>query len=170
MLAVEGILALDNARMGSVAQILAGSLQGGSQAKIRHRRELDGRVFQGGVLIADGAGGHDHVPGQHVQGNAAAGAHPDEGVRADVVQLLHGDGGRGAADARGAYGDLLSQQGAGVDVVLPVHADMDRVVKEACDGLAPTRVTGEEHIPPYVPFLTVNVKLHSDILHNDSPF
>ena len=170
MLTVEGILALHHTGMGAVAQVLAGGLQRGGNLKIRHRRELDGGVFQRGVLKSDGPGGNHHVPGKHLHVDAAAGAHPDKGVRAQIVQLLHGDGSRGAADAGGADRHLFPQHRAGVDVELPVHADVHRVIKVRRDCLASARVTGQKYVPSHIALLAVNVKLHSDILHNSSSF
>ena len=170
MLAVEGILALHHAGMGAVAQVLAGCFQGSGHIEVRHGRELHGGIFQGGVLIADCAGGNNHIPRQHIHGDATAGAHPDEGIGADGGQLLHGNGGRGAADAGGANAHLLAQQRAGVDVVLPVHAYMDRIIEVGSDGLAPARIAGQEYIPAHVPFFTANVKLHTNILHLNHPF
>ena len=60
---------------------------------------------------------------------------------------------------------FFSQQGAGVDIVLPVHANMDGVIKIRCDGFATARVTGQKHIPAHIPLFAMNMKLHSDILH-----
>ena len=57
------------------------------------------------------------------------------------------------------------QYGICVNIVLPVHANMDGVIKEAGNGLAAPRVAGEENVTPHVPLVTVNVILHSDILH-----
>ena len=122
-------------------------------------------VFQRGMLISDGSRGDHYIPGQNVHGDAAAGADPNEGIRADGRQFLHGDGGRRAADAGGADGHLLSQHSACVNIVLPVHADMYGVIKVACDGLAASRIAGEENIASHVAFVAVNVILHSDILH-----
>ena len=170
MLAVEGILALHHTGVGAVAQSFAGSFQSGGDLKIRHRRELDGRVFQRGVLKTDSTSGNHHVPRQHLHVDAAAGANPDEGIRADVMQLLHGNGGRGAADSRGADRNLFSQHSAGIDIVLPVHADVHGFVKIAGNGFTAPRVAGEKHITPHVPRLAVNVKLHTNILHDSSSF
>lgn len=46
------------------------------------------------MFKADGAGGHHDVPGLNVQIDAAAGAGTNEGVRAALVELLHGNGPR----------------------------------------------------------------------------
>ena len=151
--------------MGAVAQVLTGLLQRGGDFKIRHGRKFNGGVFQGGMLIADGTGGHHHIPRLNLQVDTAAGAHPDEGIRPDGCQLLHGNGGRGAADAGRTDGNLLPQQGTGVDVVFPVHTHMHRIVKMGGDGLTPPRVTGQKNITPHVPRHTMNVELHPDILH-----
>ena len=129
MLAVESVLALDHAGMDAVAQVLTGGFQRLRHTEVRNGRVLNGGIFQRSMLITDSAGGHDHVAGQHIHGDSAAGTHPNEGVRTDVVQLLHGNGGRGSADAGGADADLLPQQGAGINVVLPVHSDMDGVIE-----------------------------------------
>ena len=168
MLAVEGILALDNAHMGAVTQILTGSLQGSGDGEVRHCRELNGGIFQRGVFKPDGAGGHHYISGADLHINTAAGAHPDKGVGANGRQLLHGDGGGGAADSGGADGNLFSQQRAGIDIVLPVHSHMMGIVKMRCNGLAPSGIPGEKHIPAHIPFLTADVKLHTNILHKQT--
>ena len=79
--------------MGPVAKVLACSLQGGGNVKIRNCRELNGGIFQRSMLIADGTGGNHHITGADIHIDAAAGAHPDKSIRADGSQLLHGDGG-----------------------------------------------------------------------------
>ena len=165
VLAVEGILALDNTHMIPVAQIIGGLLQGAGDAEIAHGGKLDGGILQRGVLIADGTVCDDHIAGQHIHVDTAAGAHPDEGVRADGSQLLHGDGGRGAADAGGADGNLLTVQISGVYIVFPVHADVNGVLKMRRNRLAPPGIAGQEHIPAHIPLLAADVKLHTDVLH-----
>jgi hypothetical protein len=42
---------------------------------------------------------------------------------------------------------------------------MDRIVEMSGDGLAPTRVTGKENIPPHVTLHTVDMELLTDTLH-----
>ena len=170
MLAVEGILALNHTRMGTVSQILRCSLQRRRNGKVSHRRELNRCIFQRRMLKADRAGGDHNISRQHIHGNAAASADPDKGIRADGRQLLHGDGSGRAADSRGTDADLLPQQSSGVDVVLPVHANMHRVVKIGSDGFTAPGVTRQEHIPPHIPLLAVNVVLHTDILHSNHLF
>ena len=66
--------------------------------------------------------------------------------------------------------DNAAAQIAVPDIVLPVHAEMDGIVKMLCDGLAPAGVTGQEHITAYVALHTANVKLHTNILHKRHPF
>ena len=121
------------------------------------------------MLKPDGAGGDDHIPGLHVQINAAAGAHPEEGIRADIMQLLHGDRGRGAANARGADGDLLPQEGAGVDGELPVAGDKVCIVKQGGYGLASARITGKDAVTAHIAGLAVNMKLLFQFLHKKRP-
>ena len=132
--------------------------------EVGHGGVLDGRILPAGMLEADGAGGHHHVAGADIQIDAAAGTHPDKGVGADIVQLLHGDGGRGAADAGGTDGDLLPQQGAGVDGVLPILGHEVRVVKQGGDFFAAAGVAGQDHIPAHVALHTVDVKLFLQFL------
>ena len=169
MLAVKRILALDHAGVETIAPGLGGLHQGGGHVEIGHGRILDGGVLPAGMLKADGAGGDDHIPGLHIQVDAAAGAHADEGVRADIVQLLHGDGGRGAADARGADGDFFAQESAGVDGELPVAGDKVRVIKQGGYSLAPARVTGKDAVTAHIAGLAVNMKLLFQFLHKKRP-
>ena len=105
-------------------------------------------------------------PELDIQIDAAAGTHPDKGVGADIVQLLHGDGGRRAADAGGADGDLLPQQGAGVDGVLPVlgHLKCALSNRAAIFSQRPGS-PGRMHIPAHVALHTVDMKLFLQFLH-----
>ena len=122
------------------------------------------------MLIADSAAGYHNVAGADIQINAAAGADADEGIRADIGQLLHGDGRGRAADAGGADRNLLPKDGSGIDIVLPVHADMDRVLKMSGNGLAPSRVTGQEYIAAHIALGAVNVILFFRFLHSRFSF
>ena len=109
--------------------------------------------------MADGAGGHHDVPGLDVYVDAAAGARADEGVRAALVELLHGDGGGGPADAGGAGRHLLPQQRAGPDVVLPVIGHLLRVVKVGGNGRDPAGIAGENAVAANVAGGTGNMTL-----------
>ena len=165
MLAVERVLALHHAHLRPLAQRSGSLYQRGSHLKVGHRRILDGRILPAGVFKADRAGGHHHVAGAHVQVDAAAGAHPQKRVRADVVQLLHGDGGGRPADAGGTDGHLLPQQRAGIDGVLPVLRHETGVVEQCGDLLAAARIAGQDHIAAHVALHTVDVILLFQILH-----
>ena len=165
MLTVEGILALHHAHLRPLAQRTGRLHQRCGHLEVGHGGVLDGRILPAGVLEADGAGGHHHVAGADIQIDAAAGTHPDKGVGADIVQLLHGDGGRRAADAGGADGDLLPQQGAGVDGVLPILGHEVCVVKQGGDFFAAAGVAGQDHIPAHVALHTVDMKLLLQFLH-----
>ena len=165
MLTIEAVLALDDAGVQGESQLLGGLHQGIGHLEIRHRRELDGGVLPAGVLKPDGAGGHHHIAGLDVQGDAAAGAGADERVGAALVELLHGDGGGGAADAGGAGGDLLPQQGAGPDVELPVVGDLLGVIEQGGDGRDPARIAGQDAVAADVPLGTGNMELFCKLLH-----
>ena len=165
MLAVESVLALDHAGVVAVSTLPGGLHQSGGHLKIRHGGILDGGVLPAGMLKADGAGGDDDVAGLHIQMDAAAGAHPEEGIRADIVQLLHGDGGGGPADAGGADGNFFAQECAGIDGELPIAGDKLRIVKQCRYGLAAARIAGEDAIASHIAGLTVNVKLLFQFLH-----
>ena len=169
MLAVEGVLALHHAYLGALAQGLRRLHQGGGHLEVRHGGELDGGVLLAGMLEPDGAGGDDHIAAADIQVDTAAGAHADEGIRADVVQLLHGDGGRRAADAGGAHGDLLPQQRAGIDGIFPVLGHKMGIVKQRGDLLAPAGIAGQDHIAAHVALYTADVKLLFQFLHNAPP-
>ena len=118
------------------------------------------------MLKADRAGSHHDVPGLDVHINAPAGARADEGIRAALVELLHGDGGGGAADAGGAGRHLLSQQRAGPDVVLPVIGHLLRVVKVGGNGGDPAGVAGEDAVTADVVGGAGNVKHFIKLLHS----
>ena len=118
------------------------------------------------MLVANGPGGHHNVPGLDVHVDAAAGTRADEGVRAALVELLHGDGGGGPADAGGAGRHLLSQQGAGPDVVLPVIGHLLRVVKVGGDGGDPAGVAGKDAVAAHILGGTGDMELFFQFLHN----
>ena len=166
MLAVKAVLALDHADVEGITHRLGSVYQCVGDLPVRHGGEFDGGVFQTGVLEADGTGGHHNVAGLHVQVDAAAGAGADKGVRAALVQFLHGDSGGGAADAGGAGGDLFTQQRAGPDVELPVVGHLMGVIKQGGDGGHPARISGEDAIPAYVAGDAVNMKLLFQFLHD----
>ncbi len=63
VLAVERVLALDDAHLCALAQRPGRLDQRGGDLEVRHRGVLDGGVFLTGVLKADRAGGHHHVAG-----------------------------------------------------------------------------------------------------------
>ena len=166
VLAVEAVLALDHAGVAGLAHGPGGLRQSAGDAEIRHGGELDGGVLQAGVLKPDGPGGHHDVSGLDVQIDAAAGAHPDKGVRADGGQLLHGDGGGGPADAGGAHRHLLPQERPGINPVLPVLAHEPGVVEQRRDGLAAARVAGQDAVAAHVAGDAIDVVLSFQFLHN----
>ena len=170
VLAVEGVLALDYAYMGPESQFPAGIPQGNSHIEVRHGGVFNGGILQRGMFKADGTAGDHHIPGTDLQIDTAAGAYPDEGICADVAELLQSDDSRGAANAGGTDRNLLSQEGAGIDVVLPVHADMYRAVEISGDGLTAARVTGQEHIAAHIAFGAVDMILLFGLLHSAFSF
>ena len=166
MLAVEAVLALDDTRVKGVAQGLGGPDQAVHDAEVRHGGELNGGVFPAGMFVAKGPGGHHDVPGLDIHVDAPAGAGTDEGIRAALVELLHGDGGGGPADAGGAGRHLLPQEGSGPDVVLPVIGHLLRVVKIRGNGGDPAGVAGKDAIAADILGCAGNMKLFFQFLHN----
>lgn len=57
------------------------------------------------------------------------------------------------------------QESAGVDIILPVHAHVNRLVKPLRNGLTPPRISRQQTIAAHVPRNTMNVKLSTSILH-----
>ena len=170
MLAVEAVLALDHAGVEGEAQGPGGLHQSARHLEVRHRRELDGGVLPAGVLVPDGTGGHHHIAGLDLQGDAAAGAGAEEGVGPAFVELLHGDDGGGPADAGGAGGDFLALQRAGPDVELPVVRDLFGVVKQGGDGGDPARVAGQDAVAAHVAGDAADVVLSLQMLHTFTSF
>ena len=146
MLAVEAVLALDDAGVGAVAELLGSLTKGESHVEVGNGGELDGGILKRGVLKANGTSGNDDVAGLDGKVDAAAGAGADKGVRAELVQLFHGDGGRGAADAGGADGDLFAEKRAGIRGVFAVARDEMRIIEKGSDGGAAAGVAGHDHI------------------------
>ena len=117
------------------------------------------------MLKADGAGRNNHVARADVEIDAAAGADTDKRIRADVVQLLHRDGGRRPADARRADGHLLAEECAGIDGVFAVLRDKMRVVKMGGDGLAAAGIARQDAIPAHIALHAVDMELFVQLLH-----
>ena len=169
MLTVEGILALNHTGVCAEAKLLAGRLQGRCDAKVGYGREFDGRIFKGGVLVANCTGGNYNVAGLNVKVNATTGSDADEGVCADCGKLLHGNRGGRTADTCGANRNLLSEQSSCVDVIFSVHTDMNGVIKVLCNFFTSSGVTGKENVATNVTYVATNVKLCSYILHKIFP-
>ena len=121
------------------------------------------------MLKPDGAGGDHHLPAADVQIDTAAGAHADKRMRPQLVQFLHGNGRRGAADPRGANGHLLSQKRAGVDGVFPVGYYETGVVKMRGDGCAASGIAGQDTVATHVALSAADMELFFQLLHGGSP-
>ena len=159
VLAIKAVLALDHTGVAGLAHRLGRLNERIGNADVRHGRELNRRILPAGPLMADSAGGHHNISGLDLQIYAAAGADPDKCVRADGSQLLHGNGGGGASDARGADGDFLSQQRSGINCIFPVLAYQHRIVKQCRNGRTPARITGQNAVPTHIPLDAIDVKL-----------
>ena len=117
------------------------------------------------MLKTNGAGGDHNIAGLDVQINAAAGAGTDEGVRAALMQFLHGDGGGGAADTGGAGRHLFSQQRAGPDVEFPVIGHLMGVFKQRGNGGDTAWIAGEDAVPADIFGSTADMKLLFKLMH-----
>ena len=168
VLAVERVLALNDAYLGTLAQRPGRLDQRGGDLEVRHRGVLDGGIFPAGMLQADRAGGDHHVTAADIQLDAAAGPYADKRVSADVVQFLHGDGGGGPADTGGADGNLLPQQRTGIDGVLAVLRNKVRVVEQLRDLFTAAGVAGKNNIAAHVAFGAVDMILLFQLLHDIS--
>src|SRR4029077_7792970 len=73
-----------------------------------------------------------------------AGAHPEQGVGAQVAELLDRDRRRGTTDAGGGAAHRAPRQGAGPGRVLAVGGHRPGLLEEPGDPLHPPRVAGEE--------------------------
>ena len=156
--------------MGALAHFQRSLTKRNGNVDIGHGGVFNGGILHGGMFKTDGAGCNYDVAGLHIQINTAAGAHTDEGVCADVVQLFHGDGGRGAANAGGAYADLLAQKGTGINIILTILCHMHGIVKELCNGFAAAGVAGENAVAAYVTFDAADMKLFFQFLHSKYSF
>ena len=167
VLTVEGILTLDNAGVGTLAHSLRSLTEGQSNIQIGYCRILNGSILHRGMLKADGTGSNNDIAGLYIQVNTATGTYADKGICANVVELFHCDRSRGTADTGGADTDLLTQKGAGIDIILTVHAYMHGIVKKLCDRLATAGVAGQDHITAYIALDATNMELLFKFLHND---
>ena len=150
MLAVEGILALDHAGVEIKAFLFRRCHQGVGDLQVRNSRKLDRGVLPAGALHADGSGGNHDVAALHRGLHPAACANTDEGVRAAADQLLHGDGGRGTADACGGNADLDAVQRTGIGYVLPVVRYQNGIVKVLGNLHAALGVAGEDDVASHL--------------------
>ena len=166
MLTVEGVLALNNARMNAISKLFARVFQCESDVKIGNRREFDGCIFHRCVLISDSTGCNDHVAGHNVKVNTSASADSDKGVRAKLDKLLHSDRGRRTANTRGADRNLLAEKCTCVYIVLAVHSNVNGIVKILRDRLASTGIAGKQHVTANVALGAINMILFFCCLHN----
>ncbi|CAN3965071.1 Collagen-like protein, partial [Dysosmobacter welbionis] len=111
-LRVKGVLGDADAHRGVKAQRHRALLQSLQQLVAGDGRELHGQVVEAGAVHADTAADHHDVPALDVGAGGGAGAHPDEGIRPALMELLHADGGGGPPDTGGGNGDPLSIQRA----------------------------------------------------------
>ena len=147
--------------------VASGSL-GKKDLEIGNSGEFDGHVLTGSAFRADRAVCDDHIAGEHLCVHTAAGADADEGIRAEHVQLLHGDGGGGASDAGGGDGNGHAKEGAGDGLVFPVIGDEPGIVKAGADGLHPSGIPGKEHIAAHIALFHIDM-VHLLFVHGDMP-
>ena len=145
-LGVEGVLGDADAHRGVEAQGDGALLQGLQQLVAGHSGELQGQVVAAGAVHADAAADHHDVAALNVGAGGGTGAHPDEGVRPALVELLHTDGGGGAADAGGGDGDPLPLQRALPGGEFPLPGHHAGVVQMGGDQFAPVRVPGDDGV------------------------
>ena len=93
--ACKGVLGDADAHRGVKAQRHRALLQSLQQLVAGDGRELHGQVVEAGAVHADTAADHHDVPALDVGAGGGAGAHPDEGIRPALMELLHADGGGG---------------------------------------------------------------------------
>ena len=67
-----------------------------------------------------------------------------------------------------ANGNLFSKECACIYIVFAVHSDMNGVIKVRGDKLASAWVTGEKNVSSNITDVTANMKLSSNILHNNN--
>jgi hypothetical protein len=165
MLSVERILGLHHPGMPCVSQTLRGRDQGGHHLEITNRRIFDGSVFPAGSFRPDTTGRDDAVTSHHRKGDATTGAHPDERIGPAIVQLLHGNGGGGPSDPGGTDGNGNPFQASRIGDELTVVRNKMGVIQMRRDLLHPFGIAGKDHIPPDIPFLDVQMVLHTTSLH-----
>ena len=173
VLAVEGVLALDDAEVvvegeggGGFQEFGVGAREvegaddgfrgpverlgrvgeGPGDREVGDGGEFEAGIFEGGAFGTDGAGRDDGVAGADVEVDAAAGADTNEGVGAEADELFDGDGRGGAADAGGADGNFLAAAGAGPDFKFALHAEFDGIFKVGGDGGATAWVANKNDI------------------------
>src|SRR5699024_6012757 len=105
-------------------------------------------VVPAGALVGDAGAGHHQVAGPHVLSHRAAGAYANEGLSAQVHELLDHYGQAGATHARGLHADryalvrsgvavqvaVLGVAGGGVEELLGHQGGAVRVAGEQDDG------------------------------------
>src|SRR5205807_9661177 len=134
------------------ADVVRGAPLGGAGAQrvedldVRRRRPARGDVLQRGALVAHRGLGDDQVAELHPRLHRPAGAHPDQGMDAEVAELLDGDRRRRAADSGRGDADRHPVEGAGPGRELAVARDQLGGVEVGGDALATAGVAGEQHM------------------------
>ena len=159
MLPVKGILCLHHTRFPGFSQLPGAFHQGKQHLKVGDGGKFDGRVFPAGALHPHRPCGDNDIIRFHIQADAAAGSHPNKGIRPDSHQLLQSDDRRRPADTGGHHAHRLPLQRACVGSKFPVGSDFFAVIQVSRDFLAPSRVAGKDAVAAHVPLLQHNMKL-----------
>ena len=146
-------------------QVLTGLYQSGENLEIGDSGPFNGGVFPAGPLHSDSAGGNHNVSASDIQVNSAAGTHTDKGMHAQIGQLFHGDGCRGAADSGGNHADRFTEKRTGIGDIFPIGFHVNRGIEQRGDGLTAAGITGKDAVVSYIAGGTMNMKLNGTILH-----
>ena len=170
VLAIEAVFILNNARMVGISEVCGCLNKAVCGIKIRNSGELDGRIFKGGVFIANSAGCNNNVVRFYFKGNAAAGSGTDKGIRAAHMKFFHGDGSGRSADTGGTGGYFFTKKVSGPDIIFAVIGNLFCVVKIRSNGFNPARISGKDAIAADFSFFAFKVHHDFAFLHDFFPF
>ena len=159
VLSVERVLALNDSLVEIVIQL--------ARCPDERSRDIDignGRIFDRSVLLrsavhADSSGRHDDISALDVEVHASAGADPDEGLAADVGDLLERDRRGRSAHSGTRAADLDPVKVACVSYILTAVDDLLGVVEIRRDLRDPVRIARQDDLFTHVAGLQSNVIL-----------
>ena len=150
---------MGDAEVMRVAEFLGRLLKGEEHLRMRDGRVREGDILSGCAIFPDRRGSDGQVAGFDFLLKRTGGPDPDEGIGADLDQLLQRDRRRRAADPGRGNRDLDPFESSGEGSELSFKSNFAGVVKVAGYLLRSSRVAREENIPPDITRRQIDVIL-----------